>query len=403
MQVEAEASSLDCSSQSSNVVGASASASALTPTVAHQDDSSLSSKPQGPMFPDLDEPAFYDKLRKLHDPSQPSLHVEVGDAVLDLYLLYKEVTMRGGFLQVSRDGKWAEVASALKLTNRDADICLQLHDIYKQILYRFELICLLEMLRKSSGTYGVVDGSSPINEASVDPGAQLGKTVIGMIETEFNSGYLITVMVGSEKLDGFLCHIDESAGKQFAVIPNLMEGVGPEDHDSQPVGMLTAIQEPSVQSSSKHKGRNKDPNAPRRPKNAYQIFLTKECNLLKKIHGGRSGKDIRKMANDAWKCLSESDRQPYIEESRRDKERYDQEMDAYKNAQTRETENKPHSQDAAVDDAYHVSLQTEMEPNDEFLVPEESMVELALQMMEGAQQNMDSILQFSWDEFCGRI
>ncbi|KAL8118906.1 hypothetical protein AgCh_016409 [Apium graveolens] len=75
------------------------------------------------------------------------------------------------------------------------------------------------------------------------------------------------------------------------------------------------------------------PNAPLGLRTAYMIFLRMECERLKMIHGKGSPGQIKIMANDAWKRLSEHDRQPYIEASKRDKERYTRQMAEFMIAQ----------------------------------------------------------------------
>lgn len=54
------------------------------------------------------------------------------------------------------------------------------------------------------------------------------------------------------------------------------------------------------------------PNAPLGLRTAYMIFLRMECERLKMIFGKGSPGQIKNMANDAWKRLSEHDRQVYF-------------------------------------------------------------------------------------------
>lgn len=54
------------------------------------------------------------------------------------------------------------------------------------------------------------------------------------------------------------------------------------------------------------------PNAPMGHRTAYMIFLRMECERLKMILGKGSPGQIKNMANDAWKRLSEHDRQVYL-------------------------------------------------------------------------------------------
>ncbi|KAF8401304.1 hypothetical protein HHK36_012237 [Tetracentron sinense] len=433
----------------------------LVSTAETPGQSSRSSEPRESMLDNSQ--VFYQKLSQFHESSGLSLVVNVRETVLDLHLFYKEVTTRGGFQQVTKDGRWDEVESALNLKRSVPNFYLRLQELYANLLYQFEQIYFYRtqpaaapgpLMRKiSMCDSGIGDNSTgkrkqentfcrlSTDPSSIrnfpprkrkrqnkfcrmstgkcssllewkhyfDPGNQIGKTVKGVIETEFDSGYLVKVMVGPEKLNGLLYHAEECAGKQFAVVPSLMDGIGWDNSDSEPMGLQIQVgtgtnQRPFVQTSSKNKEmKKKDPYAPQKQRSAYQIFLKKECDRLKNMHGGNVGHSIRKMAIAAWNCLSESDRQPYIKESQKDKERYNQEMVAYKerrNIQIDMTENRPYNPEAGADD-YHVSLQTDGETN-KLLVPDETMVELAVRLMEKAQPD-DPILQINWDDFCGSL
>ncbi|GFZ07228.1 hypothetical protein Acr_19g0001650 [Actinidia rufa] len=154
-------------------------------------------------------------------------------------------------------------------------------------------------------------------------------------------------------------------------------------------GPKLAAPKPDVQTSPKNKEMKKDPNAPIGSRSAYQMYLRKECDRLKKIHGETSGShNIRNMAIDAWRCFSESDKQPYVEESRKDKERYNREMTAYKERKNMQP-----------DGDYRVILQPTTE---KFFAPDVSTVELPGKLMKNAQPN-DSLLQINWDECCGSL
>nr|GMD03448.1 putative high mobility group B protein 11 isoform X2 [Ipomoea batatas] len=82
---------------------------------------------------------FYERLQKLNEPSGLSLIINLRETSLDLYLLYKEVTIRGGFHQVTKDGKWDEIARFMKRRNDNVIIlATQLQNVYNSILHQFE-------------------------------------------------------------------------------------------------------------------------------------------------------------------------------------------------------------------------------------------------------------------------
>lgn len=94
--------------------------------------------------------------------------------------------------------------------------------------------------------------------------------------------------------------------------------------------------------------------------------------------------------------------QPYMEASKIDKERYDKEMSSY-NKQVesnnnngegeRVLSNDPTPNFLEADDVYHVSLEAD---SGEILLPDESIVELAIEEMKNAQSN-DPIFRIHWD------
>ncbi|XP_077231987.1 high mobility group B protein 10-like [Tasmannia lanceolata] len=245
-----------------------------------------------------------------------------------------------------------------------------------------------------------------------DPQAHVGKIVKGAIETKFNNGYLITVKVGPEKLDGLLYHAKEGAVEQFANVPGLIGGVT-SDFNSEPEGLQIRVMTPVKQkpktpvkqkpspgpkketkrkdpNASKKETKRKDPNAPRKTRNAYQFYFSEHYDQLKKMRQSLDG-STRTMVIDAWKRLSESERMPYIEESRKDRERYNKEMAAYEQlqkVQVREEEvYRPYYPLGNVENY----LQTESQTS-EFLVPYDFMSQT-----ESAEQMMGSF-QMGWEE-----
>ncbi|SCU84473.1 LAMI_0C07624g1_1 [Lachancea mirantina] len=87
--------------------------------------------------------------------------------------------------------------------------------------------------------------------------------------------------------------------------------------------------------TKKKKGKERDPNLPKRPTNAYLLF----CEMNKEEMKQKSvANDVSKALTDAWKNLDESARKPYYELYNEDRERYQKEMHAY--AQSKTDDNK---------------------------------------------------------------
>ncbi|KAF1001992.1 hypothetical protein AG4045_004234, partial [Apium graveolens] len=158
----------------------------------------------------------------------------------------------------------------------------------------------------------------------------------------------------------------------------------------------------------------KHSDAPMGLRTGYMIFLKMECERLKILHGEDSAGQYRDMANEAWRNLSDSAREPYIEASRRDKERYTREMAEFKIVYDQIIENQNLStttnSDAVVDfakpslptdgdyhvtlpdDAYHVTLPPDAGDN---VVTNE---ELAAEIMQKSTST-DPEFQLNWDGY----
>jgi hypothetical protein len=81
---------------------------------------------------------------------------------------------------------------------------------------------------------------------------------------------------------------------------------------------------PTTSSSSRRK---KDPAAPKNPKSAYLFFLTEQRSQLSGcvVDFGEFARDL----GVRWRGLSDSERAPYVELARIDKERYVREKEQY--------------------------------------------------------------------------
>lgn len=77
--------------------------------------------------------------------------------------------------------------------------------------------------------------------------------------------------------------------------------------------------------SKRQKAKDRDPNMPKRPTNAYLLFC--EMNKEKIREGG--SQDVSKDLTEAWKNLNEEDRKPYYKLYSEDRERYQKEMEIY--------------------------------------------------------------------------
>ncbi|GER44973.1 high mobility group [Striga asiatica] len=246
------------------------------------------------------EDHFYGQVEKLNESSGLSLVFNFRDTKLDLYCLYKEVIERGGFHQVTKLGKWDDVASASNPISSVLTSASQLQNIYQALLIQYELMDSRNMAEK---------GSSWQDKTSSGCGAS----------SSFSTGKRR--------------HID-----QDSQLDNCPREV--------------ASERKARRKKSNAKNLKTDPDAPLKPRSGYSIYLRLEIDRLKKIYGEKAnGMNIREMVTNAWRSLSDEEKQPYFEASKIDKERYRKEMGAYNNKQLNDE-----PKVGPTDDVYHVSL-----------------------------------------------
>ncbi|KAL0335414.1 UNVERIFIED_CONTAM: hypothetical protein Sradi_4753300 [Sesamum radiatum] len=324
---------------------------------------------------------FYEKLGKLNESSGLSSVFNFREALLDLHLFYKEVIKRGGFYQVTKVGKWDDVASASNLKSSVSISAAQLQNVYELLLLQYELMYCRNMPE----------------EANIWP----DKSSLGFL----NSGFGPSCSTGKRKH----CECSSPFTTVHSGDPAPADIWKPTNNSCLvAAGAKTMHQNSSIitLSNSNTKELSPDPDAPLKPRSGYQIFLRLETHRLKMIHGeSSSSQNLRDMAIDAWRCLSEKDKQPYVEASKMDKERYEKELATYNQLKSNKI---PKSQSlfsnstpsmlnfstsSETDDVYHVSLESDCE---NFLSPDESMVELAIEVMKNAESS-DSIFQIDWE------
>ncbi|KAI5326309.1 hypothetical protein PRUPE_6G312100 [Prunus persica] len=232
--------------------------------------------------------SFYQRLNKLHNSSGLNLLFDLRQTTLDLHLFYKEVIERGGFIQVTADGRWGEVALALKLDGENLQDPQPLLKLYALFLYQYEQLYYYRERRvKAASTLG---------------------------HAFYNIG-------DSSAMEGN-CRDNSSP------IPNLEDAhvekkkVPKENYQLTLMGSTSAEQKQFPQLRSKNKEMKKRVGAPRGAQSAYHIFLKIECERLKSTDSGKvKGQNVRYMVDNAWRSLSASEKQPYIEASKKVRER----------------------------------------------------------------------------------
>lgn len=133
----------------------------------------------------------------------------------------------------------------------------------------------------------------------MDPIASVGNVVSGAIEGKFENGYLVTVVVGTEKLKGVIYHIPPGPrGPQHAHIPNFM--LSPRVDVRLPE-TLVPVKERKRKQREELK---KDPNAPRASRTGYNFFFAEERAKLKLLYPDKE-RELSRMIGDAWNALTE--------------------------------------------------------------------------------------------------
>lgn len=139
----------------------------------------------------------------------------------------------------------------------------------------------------------------------MDPAQSIGHVERGRIEGKFDQGYLVTVTVGSEKLQGVLYHVPPThRAPQHATVPTYEDTIGAE--------VRIPRGEPKAGGSWRKRPRKeemlkKDPNAPRPNRTGYNFFFAEQVSIFKAMFPDKD-KDLSKMIGDAWNRLTEEEK-----------------------------------------------------------------------------------------------
>jgi hypothetical protein len=75
--------------------------------------------------------------------------------------------------------------------------------------------------------------------------------------------------------------------------------------------------------------KDKDPNAPKRPRSAYIIFSGQEGKKIRAANPEMSAKDVMREIGRRWSQIDPEKKAKFEEEAAADKERYSEEMESY--------------------------------------------------------------------------
>ncbi|OIW15361.1 hypothetical protein TanjilG_26734 [Lupinus angustifolius] len=245
---------------------------------------------------------FLEKLQSFHNSFGTKFKVPtIGGKPLDLYLLFLEVTSRGGLEKVIEDRKWREVVMVFNFRDTITSASFMVRKYYLSLLYHFEQVYYFRKQVPPSLTpdplnRSLINYSATIGEGGtmnglpgqVSPVQQLGSVVLGTIDSKFDGGYVVTVNLGSEQLKGILYH--DPANVSWS---SYTERV------------------PSSQNRKRSRLALRDPSQPKSNRSGYNFFFSENYARLKASFNGQE-REISKRIGFLWNNLTDAERQASI-------------------------------------------------------------------------------------------
>ncbi|XP_052190071.1 high mobility group B protein 15 isoform X2 [Diospyros lotus] len=297
---------------------------------------------------------FMDTLEKLHATMGTKFMIPIiGGKDLDLHRLFVEVTSRGGIQKILRERRWKEVTAVFNFPSTATNASFVLRKYYVLLLYHYEQIYffkakgwspLADPLQCLSSPpvppQGLIEPSPEIQAAMMLPQVanaaeflnratsvpSTGSPVIGVIDGKFESGYLVTVTIGSEKLKGVLYQAPQNPTHQV-VQHNVPQ--------HQIVSFSNVNNNPTAPGILRRRRRKKsemkkrDPAHPKPNRSGYNFFFAEQHARLKPLYPGKD-REISRTIGELWTKMKESEKAVYQDKAVMDKERYRAEMEDYR-------------------------------------------------------------------------
>ncbi|CAA6659799.1 unnamed protein product [Spirodela intermedia] len=247
-----------------------------------------------------DRELFIKSLEKLHATLGTKFMVPtIGGKELDLHRLFVEVTSRGGI----EKRRWKEITAVFSFPSTATNASFVLRKYYMSLMHHYEQIYF----------FGA-KGWNPVPAAAMQMPANY--PVVGVIDGKFEHGYLVTVMVGTEKLKGVLYH---TAGYPAVAAAHL--------HQNLALGNNAAMASGGRRRRRRKKLSTLDPTHPKPNRSGYNFFFAEQHARLKPLYPGKD-REISKIIGDLWSKLTEPEKSGV-----KDKERYKSEMVIYRERQ----------------------------------------------------------------------
>ncbi|XVF29131.1 hypothetical protein REPUB_Repub15cG0093100 [Reevesia pubescens] len=295
---------------------------------------------------------FLASLEKLHATMGTKFMIPIiGGKELDLHRLFVEVTSRGGIEKIIGERRWKEVTAIFNFPSTATNASFVLRKYYVSLLHHYEQIYFFKArgwipvssdpFRNPSITQIPTQGAVPpaieiyaaavqqprVNiaelpavDTAVRPASTTGSPVIGVIDGKFESGYLVTVTIGSEKLKGVLYQAPQGTAPQVPPQYGVFASKSDNAHASSGV---------QRRRRKKSEIKRRDPAHPKPNRSGYNFFFAEQHARLKPLHPGKD-REISRMIGELWNKLTESEKTVYQEKALKDKERYRVEMEDYR-------------------------------------------------------------------------
>ncbi|PIN16181.1 HMG box-containing protein [Handroanthus impetiginosus] len=275
---------------------------------------------------------FMDTLKKLHSSMGTKFMIPiVGGKCLDLYRLFVEVTSRGGIAKVLKDRRWKEVTAVFSFPSSATNASFILRKYYVSLLYHYEQIyffkakcwapspadAMQQLSTITAPSRGLPECVPSVMQQTVMASPQQNENATtsipeGVIDGKFDSGYLVTVKIGSEEFKGVLYQVPNNEAQRDS--SHLM------NHSSL---------KPRRKRRKKSEIRKRDPAHPKPNRSGYNFFFAEQHARLKPLYQGKD-REISRIIGESWNKLQEPERAVYQEKALKDKERYKIEMEEYR-------------------------------------------------------------------------
>ncbi|KAM6565418.1 hypothetical protein CsatA_024546 [Cannabis sativa] len=302
----------------------------------------------------VDQKLFMDTLEKLHSSNGTKFMIPViGGKDLDLHKLFLEVTSRGGIDKISNDRRWKEVTAVFNFPSTATNASFVLRKYYNSLLRNYEQIYYFNA--KSTPFCGDTKHISSImpvsaqraesqspkfqipmfqqarsNEAEFSeartPSSSAFSNVTGVIDGKFESGYLVSVVIGSKRLKGVLYESPHNPSP-MQIPRRVVNQPTSNKNDNAAESVVPVVRRRRRRKKCEIKRR--DPAHPKPNRSGYNFFFAEQHAKLKPLHPGKD-REISRMIGESWNKLNETEKAVYQEKAVKDKERYRREMEGYR-------------------------------------------------------------------------